>query len=211
MTTIEPIQLDWMSAPEFLPPEKQNSEASTSTSTDSFSETENTTATEAVSSVEFQMSELTFVEATREESVTETKETIPAVLCDQKLLEEIASIPNRMAFKIGDVADLLGIKQYVLRYWETEFEVLRPKKAANNQRAYSRKDVENALLIRKLLHRDRFSIEGARSAMKSLKTHIRKEKDQTKDLVQVQTVLSTSQDSIDELLGDVRKLRLLFK
>src|ERR1700692_3666339 len=58
--------------------------------------------------------------------------SLPAALCDDKLLEEIQSIPDKMGFKIGDVAEMLGIKQYVLRYWETEFDLLKPKKASNN-------------------------------------------------------------------------------
>lgn len=133
--------------------------------------------------------------------------SIPAMLCDDKLLEEINSIPDRMGFKIGDVADILGIKQYVLRYWETEFDVLRPKKASNNQRMYTRKDVENALLIRKLLHRDRFSIEGARNAMKELKAHVRKEKDN----VVISHKLENVSEGVDNLILDIRRLRQLFK
>lgn len=133
--------------------------------------------------------------------------SIPAMLCDDKLLEEIQAIPDKMGFKIGDVAEILGIKQYVLRYWETEFEVLRPKKASNNQRMYTRKDVENALLIRKLLHRDRFSIEGARNAMKELKAQVRKEK----DMSQVYMRLENVNESVDSLLQDIQKLRQLFK
>ncbi len=133
--------------------------------------------------------------------------SIPAMLCDDKLLEEINTIPDRMGFKIGDVADILGIKQYVLRYWETEFDILRPKKASNNQRMYTRKDVENALLIRKLLHRDRFSIEGARNAMKELKAHVRKEK----DMSQVFSRLTGINESVEELVSDIRKLRQLFR
>ena len=133
--------------------------------------------------------------------------SIPAMLCDDKLLEEINSIPDRMGFKIGDVADILGIKQYVLRYWETEFDILRPKKASNNQRMYTRKDVENALLIRKLLHRDRFSIEGARNAMKELKAHVRKEK----DVSHVFNKLENVSDGVDNLILDIRRLRQLFR
>jgi len=132
--------------------------------------------------------------------------SIPAMLCDDKLLEEIHAIPNKMGFKIGDVAEILGIKQYVLRYWETEFEILRPKKASNNQRMYTRKDVENALLIRKLLHRDRFSIEGARNAMKELKAQVRREKDMT----QVYTKLDHFNEAVEDLLLDIRKVRNLF-
>lgn len=132
--------------------------------------------------------------------------SIPAMLCDDKLLEEIKDIPNKMGFKIGDVAEILGIKQYVLRYWETEFDVLRPKKASNNQRMYTRKDVENALLIRKLLHRDRFSIEGARNAMKELKAHVRKEKDMT----QVYSKIDHLNEAVEELVLDIRRVRSMF-
>lgn len=131
---------------------------------------------------------------------------IPAALCDELLLEELNSIPDKMGFKIGEVADILGIKQYVLRYWETEFEVLRPKKAQNNQRYYTKRDVENAFLIRKLLHRDRFSIEGARSAMKELKAHIKKEKDWSS----VNQRIDTMQDRIDDLVLEIRKMRNIF-
>lgn len=133
--------------------------------------------------------------------------SLPAMLCDDKLLEEINAIPDKMGFKIGDVAEILGIKQYVLRYWETEFEILRPKKASNNQRMYTRKDVENALLIRKLLHRDRFSIEGARNAMKELKAHVRKEK----DMNQVIHKLDNFNEALEDLILDIRRVRSLFK
>jgi DNA-binding transcriptional MerR regulator len=133
--------------------------------------------------------------------------SLPAALCDDKLLEEINSIPDKMGFKIGDVADMLGIKQYVLRYWETEFDLLKPKKASNNQRMYTRKDVENAFLIRKLLHRDRFSIEGARNALKELKAHVKKEKDYS----QVVNRLDSIHDRIEDLILDIRKARQLFK
>lgn len=132
--------------------------------------------------------------------------SLPAALCDEELLQELAGIPNKMGFKIGDVADLLGIKAYVLRYWETEFEVLKPKKAANNQRYYTKKNVENAFLIRKLLHRDRFSIEGARAALKDLKTVVKKEKDWT----QVTAKVATLEERLDHLLVDIKQLRNLF-
>ena len=79
------------------------------------------------------------------------------------------SIPNQMAFKIGDVAHLLGLKPHVLRYWEEEFRELRPKKSINNQRIYSQKDVQVAILIKKLLHGDRFSIPGAKKALEENK------------------------------------------
>ncbi|WP_373999473.1 MerR family transcriptional regulator [Bdellovibrio bacteriovorus] len=153
-------------------------------------------------------SHVDFVEESVAAPVTATAPiSIPAMLCDDKLLEEINAIPDKMGFKIGDVAEILGIKQYVLRYWETEFEILRPKKASNNQRMYTRKDVENALLIRKLLHRDRFSIEGARNAMKELKAHVRKEK----DMSQVIHKLENFNETVEDLIMDIRRVRQMFK
>jgi DNA-binding transcriptional MerR regulator len=132
--------------------------------------------------------------------------SLPAALCDESLLNELRSIPTKMGFKIGEVADMLGIKQYVLRYWESEFDVLKPKKAANNQRYYTKKDVENAFLIRKLLHRDRFSIEGARAALKGLKSVVRKEKDYSNLTSRIEGL----QDRLDDVILDIRKLKQLF-
>lgn len=169
-------------------------------------------ASSTTESLELPLNEiqLEFAENVDNPSIPLTKSepiSLPAALCDERLLEEINSIPDRMGFKIGDVAEIIGIKQYVLRYWETEFDVLRPKKASNNQRMYTHKDVESALLIRKLLHRDRFSIEGARNAMKELKAHVRKEK----DINQVTHRLENTHDAIENLVLDIRRIRQLFK
>ncbi len=135
--------------------------------------------------------------------------SLPAALCDDKLLEEINSIPEKMGFKIGEVADMLGIKQYVLRYWESEFDILKPKKASNNQRYYTKKDVENAYLIRKLLHRDRFSIEGARAAMKDLKNFVRSEVKKEKALSTISQRLDSIQDQVDDILLHIRRAKQL--
>ncbi len=132
--------------------------------------------------------------------------TLPAALCDDELIREISQIPPKMGFKIGEVAELLGIKQYVLRYWESEFDLLKPKKASNNQRYFTKKDVENAFLIRKLLHRDRFSIEGARAAVKDLKFYVKKEKDYS----QAQSKLDHLGEKILELSRQVSRLKSLF-
>ncbi len=136
----------------------------------------------------------------------ESRLSLPAVLCDDKLIEELNSIPDKMGFKIGEVADLLGIKQYVLRYWESEFDILNPKKATNNQRYYTKKDVENAFIIRKLLHRDRFSIEGARAAMRGLKSFVKKEK----DWAGVNHKIEGLHGRLEELLMDIRRAKAIF-
>jgi DNA-binding transcriptional MerR regulator len=90
-----------------------------------------------------------------------------------KLQSKIENIPDKFGFKIGEAADYVGVKQYVLRYWESEFDILRPKKSKNGQRMYTKKDVETALIIRKLLHEDRFSIEGAQSALRKLRKQVK--------------------------------------
>ncbi len=156
---------------------------------------------------ELQLKDLDFVE----EREKLPNVSLPAALCDDLLLEELKNIPDKMGFKIGDVAELLQIKSYVLRYWETEFDVLRPKKANNNQRLYTKRDVENAYLIRKLLHRDRFSIEGARNAMKELKNHVRKEKDYTHVVKKYQSLSATFSERLDNVASDIQKLRQLFR
>ncbi len=74
-------------------------------------------------------------------------------------------IPDKLYFKIGEVSELLGVEPYVLRYWETEFTVLSPKKSGTGHRLYRRKDVELLLRIKHLLYEKRFTIEGARQSL----------------------------------------------
>lgn len=76
-------------------------------------------------------------------------------------------IPNKLYFRIGEVAQLAGIKPYVLRFWETEFPGLGPKKSGTGHRLYRRKDVELVLEIKHLLYDKRFTIEGARKFLGS--------------------------------------------
>jgi DNA-binding transcriptional MerR regulator len=76
-------------------------------------------------------------------------------------------IPNKLYFRIGDVSKLTNIKQYVLRFWESEFPMLNPKKSGTNQRLYRRKDVETVLEIKHLLYEKRFTIEGARTFLQT--------------------------------------------
>src|SRR5690349_7359937 len=71
-------------------------------------------------------------------------------------------IPNKLYFKIGEVSNLLTVEPYVLRFWETEFPKLAPKKTEKGQRMYRRKDVELLLQIKHLLYEKKFTIEGAR-------------------------------------------------
>lgn len=76
-------------------------------------------------------------------------------------------IPNKLYFRIGEVAKLAGIKPYVLRFWESEFSGLGPKKSGTGHRLYRRKDVELVLEIKRLLYVKRYTIEGARKVLES--------------------------------------------
>lgn len=79
------------------------------------------------------------------------------------------SIPDRLYFRIGDVAEIVGVKPHVLRYWESEFSEIQPEKSSTGQRVYRRKDVETVLLIRHFLYEEKFSVEGARQKIRELR------------------------------------------
>lgn len=84
-------------------------------------------------------------------------------------------LPDKLYFKIGAVATIVGVKPYVLRYWESEFSVIRPTKTRSKHRLYRRRDVETLLQIKRLLHDERFTVEGARKRLKSLHKEERRE------------------------------------
>src|SRR5579864_6348253 len=79
----------------------------------------------------------------------------------------VPEIPDKLYFKIGEVSDLLGVEPYVLRFWETEFPHLTPKKSGTGHRLYRKKDVELLLRIKHLLYEKRFTIEGARQTLQA--------------------------------------------
>ncbi|HEY7096285.1 MAG TPA: MerR family transcriptional regulator [Terriglobales bacterium] len=85
-------------------------------------------------------------------------------------------IPEKLYFRIGEVARLCRLPAYVLRFWETEFPQLKPVKSSTGQRMYRRKDVENVLRIKKLLYEEGFTIAGARQ---QLRTDTKTDKKQT--------------------------------
>ena len=75
------------------------------------------------------------------------------------------NIPDKLYFKIGEVCEITGIKQHVLRYWEAEFPILNPQRARSKQRLYRRSDVENILRIKQLLKEEGFTISGAKKLL----------------------------------------------
>ena len=75
-------------------------------------------------------------------------------------------IPEKLYFRIGEVAELCRLPAYVLRFWETEFPQLKPVKSSTGQRMYRHKDVENVLHIKRLLYEEGFTIAGARQQLR---------------------------------------------
>ena len=73
--------------------------------------------------------------------------------------------PDKLFYKIGEVSKIVGVEPYVLRYWETEFSFLKPRKNKSGQRVYIKRDVEILLDIKRLLHQERYTIEGVRKRL----------------------------------------------
>jgi DNA-binding transcriptional MerR regulator len=106
-------------------------------------------------------------------------------------------IPDKLYFRIGEVADIAGVPSYVLRFWETEFPRIKPKRTRSGQRLYRRSDVAFILTIKHLLHEKRFTIQGAKKHLraraaekppppppdKQFINHLREELQQIRDLL----------------------------
>jgi DNA-binding transcriptional MerR regulator len=88
-----------------------------------------------------------------------------ATQLSQKRAHDLPPIPDRLYFKIGDVARICEVETYVLRFWETQFPQLKPNKSGTGQRLYRRRDVELALEIKSLVHAQGYTLVGARQAL----------------------------------------------
>ncbi len=111
-------------------------------------------------------------------------------------------LPDKLFFKIGEVANLTGVKQHVLRYWESEFSSIRPQKSKSNQRLYRRRDVEAVIAIKHLLYERKFTIEGA-------KKHLKKEGVDTSlpPLDPEKVAARARQEALDEINDELQKTR----
>jgi len=106
-------------------------------------------------------------------------------------------IPDKFYFKIGEVSDIAGVAPYVLRFWETEFKQIKPKRTDAGQRLYRKQDVVLILRIKHLLYHRKFTIEGARQ-------HLKKKPDTAPEPVPVFSVPDIAE--IREELIRIRKL-----
>jgi len=77
------------------------------------------------------------------------------------------TVPDKLYYKIGEVAQMADVRTSVLRFWETEFEFLRPEKSTKGQRLYTRREVDLVLQVRRMLYDDKFTIEGVKRRISS--------------------------------------------
>ncbi|MFC1595443.1 MerR family transcriptional regulator [Gemmatimonadota bacterium] len=119
---------------------------------------------------------------------------------------------NKVYYSISEVAEMAGLEQHVLRYWETEFPQLRPLKNRGGNRAYRDKDIKLLFLIKKLLHHDRFTIEGARrQLMQTSESNLEQMElsfEEVKALDMLRTVREEVRDILelmDDLPGEVTR------
>src|ERR1700761_5547747 len=114
--------------------------------------------------------------------------------------QQKTEIPDKLYFRIGEVARLCSVEPYVLRFWETEFAQLRPNKSGTGQRLYRKRDVELALRIKRLLYSEGYTIAGARQVFAAESREPQKKK-------QPELPLKRSADS-EEIEARLKKLRI---
>ncbi len=104
------------------------------------------------------------------------------------------NIPDKLYFKIGEVSKISGLPSHVLRFWESEFKKIKPRRTSTGQRSYTPKDVAIILEIKHLLHEKKFTIEGAR---KYLSSKARPESDDKYFLEDLKKELVSIRDLLD--------------
>lgn len=105
--------------------------------------------------------------------------------------------PGKLFYKIGEVSRITGLEPYVLRYWETEFPMLRPKKNSGGQRVYLRKDIDLVLKIKQMLHHEGYTILGARKKLQ--------ESGPKKTRLPMPEILTKVKTELREILQDIQQ------
>ncbi len=117
----------------------------------------------------------------------------------REIEKQLAQIPEKTYYRIGEVSKVTKIKPYVLRFWETEFSAMAPPKSRSKQRMYRRKDIETILTIKHLLYKERFTIEGARKRLAELAREQRNQSDPQQ--------VTLRQDALARMRGELVELR----
>lgn len=124
----------------------------------------------------------------------------------QNIQDQILALPDKLNFKIGEVAKILGVQTHVLRYWEEEFPLLKPKKFINNQRLYFKRDLEILFLIKFLLYEERLTVNGAKKHLTRCYHQFNENKSE-REQKHNQHAYSKIQKDLESLLGDISSLK----
>jgi DNA-binding transcriptional MerR regulator len=120
--------------------------------------------------------------------------------------------PDKLFYKIGEVSKIIGVEPYVLRYWETEFPFLSPRKSKSGQRIYTKNDIDLILQIKKLLYEEKYTIDGVRRKLSGnlglIATNISEEKPDMKTIddkkpmpdISVKNTLAMVKERLREIL-----------
>ena len=101
-------------------------------------------------------------------------------------------LPDKLYFKIREVSEITGVPAYVLRFWETEFTRINPKRTSSGQRLYRKSDVELILKIKYLLYEKKFTIQGAKQYLQSMCSEKKK---------------PSSPNTIEEIRSELKSIR----
>ena len=121
-------------------------------------------------------------------------------------LKSYIPFPDKLFYKIGEVSRIVGVEPYVLRYWETEFPFLKPRKNKSGQRVYIKKDVELLLMIKRLLYQERYTIEGVRKrlGLVSVQAEPKPEPEQKKEVRQPARTIEHIKKRLREILSQLQ-------
>lgn len=121
----------------------------------------------------------------------------------QRSGEDISPIPDKLYFRIGDVAKLCGLEAYVLRFWETEFPQLKPHKSGTGQRLYRKRDVELVQRIKRLLYDEGYTIAGARQVFTA---EVRTPRKAAQPELPLKRVEETAEARLKKLRGELKEI-----
>lgn len=113
-------------------------------------------------------------------------------------------LPDKLYYKIGEVADITKVKPYILRYWENEFKIISPKKSLTKQRVYSKRDIELILEIKRLLYKEKFTLEGAKKRIKEIQAE--RARENQLDFPFTEEKYLSLLKSIKKELGSIKKM-----
>ena len=109
-------------------------------------------------------------------------------------------------YSISEVADMMGVKQHILRYWESEFSMLRPRKNRAGNRAYTERDIQIVQMIRHLLYDEKYTIEGAKRHLKGHRDEVRQPDKEQLDLQFDKTPKKNELKDIRDELAAIREM-----